>query len=299
MKNGKKALVTGITGFIGSHLVRRLLADGWEVHGLTLPEADRSLLKGLADRLHLHAVDGATESLMEQVRGIQPDLTFHLASLFLAKHQSKDVTALIQSNVLFGTQLAEALVACGSLKLVNVGTSWQHYDSDEYSPVALYSATKQAYQDILKFYHVANGLSVVNLKFFDTYGPGDPRRKVLNIIRNAANSGESIGMTGGEQLIDLVYVDDIVEALMTAGQRASSGEARFESFAVASGRVVSIRELVAVYEGVTGKKLKAEWGVLPYREREMMRPWSAGPVLPEWKPRVTLEEGLRRVEEHG
>ncbi len=291
-------LITGITGFIGSHLARRLVRQGIEVHGLIRPSSDLHLIQDLEADLHLHRVDGTTADMQRRLESISPAMIFHLASLFLASHRAEDIADLIASNVLFGTQLAEAAAAGEGIRpgFVNVGSSWQHYGSEDYHPVALYAATKQAFQDILTFYHFARQLPVVNVKLFDTYGPGDPRRKVLAVLRRAADAEQPIGMTGGEQFIDLVHVDDVIEALLIAGRRSVESPARIESFSVSSGRPLTIRALAETYERALGKPLAIEWGVLPYREREMMTPWYAGPIVPGWTPRVSLEEGLRGME---
>lgn len=296
-------LITGVSGFIGSHLARRLLREGRQVHAVIRPSTQLDLLRDVAGDLHLHRTDGTTADLTERLAGIEPAVVFHLASLFLASHQAADVGRLVESNVGFGAQLAEVMTVDRPTGtplpgFVNVGTAWQHYDSATYHPVALYAATKQAFQDILYFYHTARGLPVVNLKFFDTYGPGDPRRKVLAVLRGAAVTGQRIGMTGGDQFIDLVHVDDVVEALLVAGERVRHPPARFESFAVSSGHPISIRELAAAVGGAAGRPLDIEWGAMPYREREMMTPWTAGPVLPGWTPRIRLLEGLERMGEH-
>ena len=300
MKNSS-ALITGVTGFIGSRLARRLVQEGNEVHALVRDTSQLQLIEDIAPRLNLHRLDGTTEGMARLLAQLRPAVVFHLASLFLAKHRLADVAALVESNVLFGSQLAEVVTGGdeGTTDampgFVNVGTAWQHYDSADYSPVALYAATKQAFQDVLRYYHEARGLSVVNLKFFDTYGPGDPRRKVLAVLRGA--SSESIlGMTGGDQFIDLVHVDDVIEALLTAAARVRERPARFESFAVSSRQPLTIRQLAAAVEQALGRSIPIEWGAMPYREREMMTPWSAGPVLPNWAPRIALAEGLKRME---
>lgn len=294
-------LITGVTGFIGSHLARRLLREGAQVHAVIRASSDLKLVDDIADRLHLHVSDDSVEAISDSLAGVRPSTVFHLASLFLAVHQPPDVGRLVDSNVRFGAALAEVITAADRIAgglpgFVNVGTAWQHYDSAPYHPVALYAATKQAFQDVLYFYHAARGLPVVNLKFFDTYGPRDPRRKVLAVLRAAGPAQSPLPMTGGEQYIDLVHVEDVVSALLVAAERVRQSPPRFESFAVSSGRPVSIRELARIVGEVRGHTIPIEWGAMPYREREMMRPWSAGPVLPGWKPAIPLEEGLMRLE---
>ncbi|GAH74036.1 unnamed protein product, partial [marine sediment metagenome] len=205
------ALVTGATGFVGSHLVRRLIKDGWEAHIITRSSSSLAQLEDVCNKIIVHRHDGTTNSMINIVKGVKPEIVFHLASLFLAQHTSEDIERLVQSNLLFGVQLAEAMTLQGVTKLVNTGTSWQHFQNEPYNPVCLYAATKQAFKDMLKFYVEASELKVITLKLFDTYGPDDPRPKLFTLLRKVADEQTELAMSPGEQLIDLVYIDDVIE----------------------------------------------------------------------------------------
>ncbi|MDU0459973.1 MAG: NAD(P)-dependent oxidoreductase [Geobacteraceae bacterium] len=293
-------LVTGATGFVGSHLVRRLLADGWKVHLIVRAGSPLKLVADLETRLTVHRYHGTAEDLSAIVRQAAPDLVFHLASLFLAQHRPEDIEPLICSNVLFPVQLLEAMTANGCHRLVNAGTSWQHYRNSGYSPVNLYAASKQAFEVLMQYYLETTPLQAVTLKLFDTYGPGDPRPKLIKLLGTVARQSAPLAMSPGEQLIDLVHIDDVVEAFVLAGERLLDSLVEgHENFPVSSGRPLSLRELVAIYEKILGKKLPLEWGGRPYRPREVMVPWNDGRPLPGWRPRVGLEQGLAGIIESG
>jgi nucleoside-diphosphate-sugar epimerase len=290
-----RVLITGGSGFVGSHLAKRLVQRGWEPHIVTIPEDNLDLLKEIDDRVTLHIHDGSSRSMQEILRHARPELVFHLASLFLSEHTAEQVEPLIRSNLLFGTQLADALTECGCRFLVNTGTSWEHYQGSAYSPVNLYAATKQAYETILQYYVEAKGLQVVTLKLFDTYGDNDPRPKLFNLLRRLSVGGEPLAMSPGEQLIDLVHVDDVVAAFYLAAERLLQGSVQgHERYAVSSGKPLALKDLVTVYERVIGRSLPIIWGGRPYRTREVMAPWSSGHPLPGWRPEIGLEEGIRR-----
>ena len=124
-KTGNKtALVTGATGFVGSHLVHRLITEGWETRIITRSSSSLKLLEDIHDKVIVHQHDGTTNSMINIVKEAEPEIVFHLASLFLAQHTSEDIERLVQSNLLFGAQLAEAMTLQGVTKLVNTGTSW-------------------------------------------------------------------------------------------------------------------------------------------------------------------------------
>ena len=294
--NPRKALITGGTGFIGSALCRRLVTDGWDVHLVVRNESAFSQLDGILDRITLGVHDGSTEGIQAILRKTKPTTVFHLASLFLVEHKPADIEPLIQSNIVFGTQLVEAMAANGVYELVNTGTSWQHFESHEYNPVCLYAATKQAFENILTFYVKVTPLRVITLKLFDTYGPNDPRNKLFNLLRRAAKTQVPLAMSPGEQLVDLVYLDDVVEAYLEAARRLSEPEVQQEAYAVSSGSPIRLKELVQIYSRVTGIPVPVEWGHRPYRFREVMIPWNKGRSLPGWLPRINIEEGIRRME---
>ncbi|HSN13942.1 MAG TPA: NAD(P)-dependent oxidoreductase [Anaeromyxobacteraceae bacterium] len=295
MTEARRAVVTGATGFVGSRLCRALVAAGWEVHLVARPGSSLDALGDTARAVaSIHRHDGTTPSLVSWFEEVRPDVTFHLASLFVAEHTVDQVAPLVEGNVLFGAQVAEAMSRSGLDRLVNAGTSWQHFGDSDYDPVCLYAATKQAFEDLLEYYVRARALRVVTLKLFDTYGPGDPRPKLFRLLREAAASRAPLLMSGGEQRIDLVHVDDAVAAFRLAAARLLHGDAKgHERYAVSSGNPIRLRDLVELYARVAGTPLAIDWGKRPYRAREVMTPWTRGVPLPGWAPEIALEDGLR------
>lgn len=292
----RKAFITGSTGYIGTKLCQHLLADGWQVDVL-IRKPGGLLDKSLVDHLTPHYYDGTTRSVLDAVAVAKPNVVFHLASLFIAEHRSEQVTDLINSNLLFGTQLAEACVRTGVTRLINTGTSWQHYRSNFYDPVCLYAATKQALEDILDFYADAFGLRVITLKLFDTYGPNDPRPKLVNLLVQAMKTGETLGMSPGEQVLDLVHIDDVTRAFAVCAQQLldSVTYQPHQRYAVSSGKPLSVRQVVALLEQVSGKCANVTFGARPYREREVMFSWQAGSPPPGWKAGFDTCTGLKSL----
>lgn len=240
---------------------------------------------------HIH--DGTTDGMIRLVAEAKPDVVFHLASLFLAQHESKDLVPLIQSNILFGSQLLEAMHANSVTNLINTGTSWQHYNNETYNPVCLYAATKQAFEDILIYYANACSIKSISLQLFDTYGPGDSRPKLFQLLANAASNQNKLSMSPGEQLLDLVYIDDVIEAYLCAERALNNMRQGHQIYAVSSAKSLSLREIVSEYERVSGIKLCIGWGERPYRPREVMNTWNTGASLPGWSPNISLAEGIR------
>lgn len=290
------ALVTGATGFVGSRLVRRLVAQGRQVHVVVRPGSRLTELEPCRTAVTIHVHDGTTEGMIRIVSAAKPGVVFHLASLFLAHHEPADVGPLVESNLLFGTQVLEAMASAGASLLINTGTAWQHYENADYSPVCLYAATKQAFEALLQYYVETVPLRALTLELTNTYGLGDPRPKLFRLLARTALSGESLAMSAGEQYLDLVHIDDAVEAFLAAATLLEGlGDTTEGRYAVSSGRPIRLRELVDLYQRVNGLTLKVDWGAQPYRPREVMRPWNRGKPVPGWEPAVSLEEGLRQL----
>jgi nucleoside-diphosphate-sugar epimerase len=289
-----RALITGGGGFIGARLARRLLGDGWAVDLLARSSTVVDEDLGAAT---VHRFDGTTEGLVALMAAVRPDAVFHLASLYLAEHTSADLEPLVASNVLLTAQLAEAMTVAlptGSARLVSTGTAWQHYRGPGYVPVNLYAATKQAGDDLLRYYIDARHLSLIGLKLFDTFGYGDNRRKLVQLLMDAAASGQRLGMSPGDQIIDISHVDDVVDAFVVAGQRLLTATDPLDESYFVSGERLRVRDLVLIVERATGRTLDVAFGERPYRAREVMVPVAPAEEqrLPGWMPRRCLVDML-------
>lgn len=295
VKQKTKALLTGATGFVGSHLTRRLVEDGLDVHIIVRSGSALTQIQRILKQITIHEHDGSIDNMLQIIQTVKPDIVFHLASLFLSDHSPKDIEPLIASNILFGTQLVEAMVKSGVYRLINTGTSWQNYQNEDYNPVNLYAATKQAFEDILRHYTETSCLKVITLRLFDTYGPDDPRPKLMNLLKKTVDSGETLNMSPGEQLIDLVHINDVVEAFVLSSDRLRTTEIiESEVYGVGTGNPISLRSLVEIYEKHIGKKININWGSRQYRKREVMNPWGYFKKVPGWTPVYTTKFfGLR------
>ena len=177
--------------------------------------------------------------------------------------------------------------------LINTGTSWQNSSGDSYDPVNLYAATKQAFEDILSYYTRAAGIEALTLRLFDSYGPGDKRRKILRLLLECLRTGEPLAMSPGEQVLDLVHVDDICRAFLRAAELLPEKPAT-RVYAVSGGQRRTLRQVVATLEEAAGRRIPVQFGAVPYRKREVMNPW-VGPLLPGWEPQVDLLTGFKKL----
>ena len=238
--------------------------------------------------------DGGMQSLTEAVARIRPDVTFHLATHFVAQHAADDIVPLVEANLSLPLRLAEALAASGPSRIVNAGTVWQHVGNAPYRPKGVYAATKQAAEDLLRAYAELDLLSVCTLVLTDAYGPDDPRPKLLPTLLRAARDGDTLTMGSGRPYVDLVHVDDVVAAFLAVAEPTigAPGDETWTRYGVGSGAPISVRDLVALVEATLGATIAVEWDARADRPMEMLTPWSPGPPPPGWAPQVTLRDGI-------
>lgn len=291
----KKAIITGATGFVGSNLCLKLVKDNWDVIIIVRPNSNLDALKSVLNKIEIFRYNNNLLELCEFFKIKKPDVVFHLASLFIAEHDLKDVDILIESNIRFGLHILEAMNASHTNNLINTGTSWQHYNSKKYNPVDLYAATKQAFEDIIKYYIDSTDLKAVTLKLFDTYGENDKRNKLVNILKNYASSENILELSPGYQEIDLIHIDDVIEAFIIASKYLEESFEKYSEFGIGTKKPQTLRKIVKIYEDIIGEKLNIKWGKREYRKREVMHTWKTYEILPNWIPKVNLEEGLKRI----
>ncbi|MBN6046140.1 NAD-dependent epimerase/dehydratase family protein [Citrobacter sp. ku-bf4] len=283
-----KILLTGVTGYIGQAVMNHLYNCGHVVHGIV-----RKTVNSSNTALHYHMLEKNNSNLVEILRDVKPDIVIHIASLFLASHTYEKIEELVKSNITFPTQLLEAMASTHVNCMINTGTSWQHYESEEYNPVNLYAATKQAFDDIVKYYTEAKSFRCLTLKIYDSYGPNDPRGKLISFLDSLASTQEILDMSPGEQEINLVHIYDICRAFEIAIQQIKDAEPGFnQSYGLMSEKSLSLRQLVKFYEEANDCHLNINWGGREYREREVMKPANNLVKLPGWIAEYPLHIGL-------
>lgn len=289
-----KILISGATGFIGKHLVSALLEKKHEIiiikHQRDLTEIDTRVLA-----TYTFDFDNVEKDI-DYLKNQKIDGTIHLASLFLSTHNSEDIKNLIDTNLFFSTYLLETSYKANIKWFINTGTFWQNYQNAEYSPVNLYAATKQAFQTIAQYYIETRRIRFVTLKLCDTYGTGDTRPKILNLLNDISKSGGILKMSAGEQTLDISHINDIVDAyyllmLLLSENKIETGS----EFAVKAKQRYTLKEVADLFQNITGKKLNIVWGGKPYRDREVMVPWVNGTTVPGWDPKVDLIDGLKKL----
>lgn len=289
------AIVTGATGYIGSHLVRQLLQCGWEVSIISQPEFGYANLNDIIDRLQIFEYNGRIEELIAFFKENDADVVFHLAAAVITNYAPEQVQLLIDSNVTFGAQVLEAMKNSSTRMFVGTGSYWQSYNTDGYNPVDLYAATKEAFEKILQYYVDAFGLQAITLRLYDVYGEDDHRPKLWTLLRDIAGTGRVLDISAGEQYLDMIHVSDVARAYIVAYDRlCSHPTSNNEVFAVRTGSLMKLKDIIGKFQYINGKEIRLNWGARPYKSREVMKPNEKTPLLPGWEAEISLEKGFAR-----
>jgi len=309
--NGRKVLVTGADGFIGSHLVECLVEEGAEVRAFCFYNSNGSL--GWLDEAP-EPVKASIEARLGDIRDVRfveeackgIDVVFHLAALIAIPYSYQAPESFIDTNVKGTLNVLEAVRRKGCRRMVHTSTS-EVYGTPTELPIrethplqgqSPYSASKIAADKLCEAYHCSFEVPVVTLRPFNTYGPRQSARAVLPTILIQLLAGKrEIRLGNLDPRRDLTFVSDTVEGFVRA---AEAEGIEGEVIQLGTGRTISIAELfetACVALGVEASVTADEARIRPSKSEVMVLlsdPAKAKERL-SWEPSVALEEGLRRT----
>ena len=293
--------VTGATGFVGSHLVRRLVQDGDEVHILCRPQSNPARIRDILPRLRVHSASLTDAVAMRQVlRAARPDYVFHLGAATMVAGAVGGAEDLVEVNLLGTMNLVEACEATDYRGLVITGDAFEYSPSDRplretsaCQPGTAHGASKLAATLFAEKMARDRHHPIVTLRLFSTYGPGDnPRRFVPQTIAGAL-VGTPIALSRPDVVRDWVYVEDLPALYLEAAARAATLSGGV--FNAGSGRAASLGEMVDRILGLTGSRAPARWGTFAAPDHDRY-PWVADMTrtfrIFSWRPGTSLEKGL-------
>jgi len=286
---GRSALVTGATGFIGGHLLDRLQQSGSVIHALSRRPGEDS-------RAHWHEADLTDfDAVRRVVASISPDVIFHLAGETRAARDLDLVLPTFHSNLVSTVNLLTAAAEASSAARIVLAGSLEEPERGDLAASSPYAASKLGASTYGRLFGETLNLPVTVLRVFMVYGPAQhDLRKLVPYVILSLLRGERPRLTSGRREIDWVYVEDVVEAFIAAAAADSVGRASVD---VGSGEAVPIRSLVDRLVEMIDPSLEPEFGAVPDRAQEQIRvaDVEATELAIGWRPKVTLEEGLLRT----
>lgn len=284
----RKVLLTGVTGFLGSHLAKDLLSAGYDVVGLKRQSSSLARIESIVSDIMLVDIDGLDfDSLFAQYSDI--DYIVHTATNYGRNNES--VSEIFNTNTVLPLKLLDAGCQAGVKFYINTDTILDQY-------LNLYSLSKNQLLQWGKFLSNRDKIMFINLRLEHIYGYNDDASKFTSyVINNCMANTLTLKLTPGEQKRDFIYIDDVVTAYLMILEKATDFENSFIEFDVGSGQSISIRSFVETVHHLTGSQTQLAFGAMPYRSGEVMHSQADTTGLRKfgWKCKYDLVAGISKV----
>lgn len=284
-------LLTGATGFLGSHLLEALLEKGHKVAVLKRSTSNTWRIEKLLSSIVSYDVDNQPLELAFEEQRI--DSVIHTACAYGRKGES--IHQVVESNLLFGLRILDACKKFDTDTFFNTDTLLQKH-------LNVYTLSKKQFVEWLE--QQSDKVRVVNLKIEHMYGSRDDTNKFVPwVLSQLRDNAAEIKLTLGEQYRDFIHIDDVVSAYLTTLEKASQLPT-FSEFDVGTGKLISVRkfleQLKEIYETEIGTgtvETKLAFGAIPYRDGEMMTVAVNNQALLNlgWNPKTSLQTGLKNI----
>ena len=300
-----KVLVTGGAGFIGSHLVDRLVQEGHEV--IVVDNLSTGKRRNLNRAARFYKLDIQSWRLERTFRNERPNIVMHLAAQMDVRKSVEDPMFDAQVNILGTLNILQQAVKHGVRKVIFSSSGGAIYgEQDTYpapethptKPLSPYGLSKLCGEHYLSYYQRVGGLQVVNLRYANVYGPRqDPEGEagvVAIFIQKLLNNEQAVINGNGRQTRDFVFVEDVVEANL-----AMMGQETEGTYNVGTGVETSINDLFRILVQHTGSTCKEVHG--PAKKGEQARSVIDASKLRHelsWEPKMNLSDGLKRTVEY-
>jgi UDP-glucose 4-epimerase len=298
----KRVLLTGVTGFVGANLCRRLLNDGHEVHCLVRDGFSNWRIEDIQRDIYLHVTDLTnSESLLPIVSSSRPDWVFHLAAHGAYSWQT-DLKKIVQTNILSTINLVEACLQTGFEIFINTGSSSEYgykdhapLENEWIDPNSYYAVTKASATLFCRHAAILNNVCIPTLRLYSIYGAYEnPGRLIPTIILHGLK-GSLPPLVDANIARDYLYVKDVENAYILLANRLR--ETTGEVYNLGSGIQTTLSEVVSVTRNIFDLSVEPQWGTMPNRQWDTII-WKANIDNIKaigWNPEFTFEQGFRQT----
>ncbi len=287
----KVAVITGATGFIGSHLARRLIERGWKVHGLKRMTSSMELVSDFSQQIQWHNVDETPMNVIWDSVGLA-DVVFHLATEY--GREKQPMSSIASANLLFPLRLLEQAEVHNVPLFVATDTCFPA----TYPYLRNYTLSKKQFAQWGNVWAQEAGKRFVNLVLQNPFGPGDRAGKFVPwIIDQCLQNVEQIELTSGRQQKDFVFIDDVVGALIILHEQQEQLPDGFSNISCGSGKAIELRQFIEAVHSVSGSSSNLEFGALSDRAGELAFSCADTEALNRlgWTAKFSLIDGIRET----
>jgi len=296
-----KVLVTGTSGFIGSHLSRRLLELGHEVHSFKRTMSDSWRLADIRENIVQHIVDLRDADMVNRaVEKIRPQVVYHCATYGGFADQI-DTSIIFESNFLGTVNLLKACEKVGFDYFVNTGSSSEYgiksrpMDEDNaLEPNSDYGVSKAAATLFCQSEGLNKRLPIATLRLFSPYGPWDDPKRLIPYVIKSFLRNEAPQLTSPVSVRDFIYIDDVLDAYVTVIKSPFFGDI----FNIGSGLQHSVGDVVTIVKAIIHPRSEPAWGTAA-KQRQEPGLWVAmnkkASKYISWNPTTSLTSGLQKT----
>lgn len=253
----KNILITGASGFVGSHVLDDCLKNNFNVHAIFRhSKKNVSFAKKYKKQIFPIFYNNIYE-IKNKLTNCKIDYVIHCATHYIKKHDHNDIENIIKSNVLFSTILLDAVVNIKIKKFINLGTVWQHFNDTKNLAFNLYAATKQSFECIFNYYkNQYTKIKFYNILLTDTFGTNDKRKKLIPILLKNFNKKNQDKINIPKNLsMNLVNINEVTKCLNILLKNNSESN----NYVIKSKQDVKIFDLINFLNDNLEKKIKINW----------------------------------------
>ena len=288
----KRVLLTGGTGFVGSHVIERLLHRGHQVALLTRPTSDLRRVQRFNARLE--TFDRERVLCGHDLRAIgHVDAIIHLATVY--GRGEPRAQELIETNIAYPARLLQLAVSAGVTLFINTDT-YSTKVAGPFSHLPAYCLSKTQFAQWATLIARGTGTRIASMRLEHVYGPNDAPDKFTRwVIRACLDGREALQLTAGEQERDFIYIGDAADAYVRVVEAAPAPSS--QDYEVGRGQATSVRKWVEMVHRMSGSLAELQFGALPYREGEIMSSKADTTALQRlgWRAATALEDGLHQT----
>lgn len=280
-------LITGASGFLGSHLVRALLGAGHQVKAIRRSSSSLDRVHDIADDVVWLNIDDSPSELESFFSRV--DCVMHTAASYGRSGES--VVDVVHANTMFGLSVLDAAVKQNVKIFINT-------DSSLPKNTNAYTLSKAHLTEWGKFLCSEIGTHFINIRLEHMYGPGDDSVKFTDHVIAACLRNESeLKLTAGLQQRDFIYIDDVISAYLLLMETQPITTSGYAEVALGSGEVISVRKLVETIHSMTRSTTHLAFGAVPTKQNEVMYSCADTTQLRQlgWQPETSLIDGLRQT----
>ncbi|MGJ7923221.1 NAD-dependent epimerase/dehydratase family protein [Neobacillus sp. LXY-4] len=286
-----KILITGSTGFLGSHLTKALVHEGHEVIILKRSFSDTWRIADILPKVTVFNVDQSPlEQLFTESGPI--DVVIHSATKY--DRNGENASQLLDSNVLFPLRLLETASAFKTKMFINTD-SFIHKNLVGYRYLPGYALTKKQFLEWGKEFGTSEKIRFINVRLEHIYGSFDSETKFVPfILSSCLRNLPELQLTPGNQKRDFLHVNDAVTAYSLLIRQKITDVPWFKEYELGTGETVTVRHFVELLHQKTQSKTILKFGALPHRENEIMESKANNDDIKKlgWNSKISLEKGI-------